>query len=75
MASSFETPLGVYQTASSGLRGIKANQNIILDLNPSNYDAFLEPLIECLQNSLLFIALSKTENVPLSLLSEAYSSA
>lgn len=63
------------QMAQSTLLGMKANPNLISDLDPSMYDAFLQPLIDCLRYSPLATALSKIENVPLALLSRAYSSA
>lgn len=44
------------QMAQSTLLGIKANQILILDLDPSKYEAFLQPLIECL-NTLLWLLL------------------
>lgn len=72
MATSSETPSGADQTATSGLLGIKANQILILDLDPSKYDAFPQPLIKCMKYSLLLISLSKTENVLLAFLSKAY---
>ncbi|CAH1443949.1 unnamed protein product [Lactuca virosa] len=74
MAGSSETPSAADKTASLGLLGIKAIQNLILDIDPSKCDAFLQPLIECLRYSPLATALSKTENFPLALLSKAYSS-
>ncbi|CAI9280418.1 unnamed protein product [Lactuca saligna] len=61
------------QMAQSILLGIKANQNLILDHDPSKYEAFLQLLINCLKYSPLATALSKTQNVLLALLSRAYS--
>ncbi|CAI9281339.1 unnamed protein product [Lactuca saligna] len=68
-----ETPYAADQSASSWLLGINANHNLILDLDPPKYDAFLQTLIECLRYSPLATTLSKTENVHLALLSKAYS--
>ncbi|CAI9286301.1 unnamed protein product [Lactuca saligna] len=75
MVASSKTPSGADQTTTSGLLGIKANQNLILDLDPSKYDAFLQPLIECLRHSLLAGALSKLVHVTLVHLSNAFSTA
>ena len=75
MAASSKTPYVVEQMAHSTLLNIKANQNLILDLDPTKYDAFIQPLIECLRYSPLLISLTKTENVPLVHLSKAYSTA
>lgn len=52
-----------------------SNQNLILDLDPSKYEAFLQPLIECLRHSPVAQDLSMTENVPLVHLSKAFSTA
>ena len=60
------------QTAHSTLLSMKQHQNLIIDLDPVKYDAFLLPLIECLKYSLLTIVMSQVENVPLSILSKAY---
>ncbi|CAI9291656.1 unnamed protein product [Lactuca saligna] len=51
MAVLSKSPSTADQTPSSGLLGIKANQNLILDLDPSKYEAFLHPLIYCLRHS------------------------
>ena len=75
MAASSETPSVTEQMAHSTLLNIKANQNLILELEPSKYDAFLQLLIECPRYSPLVIALMKTKNVPLVHLSKAYSTA
>lgn len=75
MVTSSETSFGGGQTASSGLLSIKANQNLRLDLYSSKYDAFFQPLIKFLSNYPLATALSKSEDVPLALLSKAYSTA
>ncbi|CAI9268636.1 unnamed protein product [Lactuca saligna] len=75
MASSSETPSVVDQTTSSGLLSMKANQNLILDLDPSKYEAFLQPLIEFLRHSPLAQALPMSENAPLAHLSKAFSTA
>ncbi|CAI9304446.1 unnamed protein product [Lactuca saligna] len=72
MVASSETPYAD-QTASFGLLSIKPNQNLILDFDSSKYNAFLQPLIECLHQSPLTPTLALFENVPLSYLYKAYS--
>lgn len=59
--------------AQSTLLNIKAKQNLILDLEPSKYDAFIQPLIKFMRYSPMVITLTKFENVPLVHLSKAYS--
>ncbi|CAH1440083.1 unnamed protein product [Lactuca virosa] len=39
------------QMAQSTILGIMANQNLILNLHLSKYNAFLQPLIECMRYS------------------------
>ena len=63
------------QTATSSLLTIKPNQNLIIDLNPIYYEAYLLQMVECLKYSSLLIALTKVESVPMSLMSQVYSSA
>lgn len=63
------------QSGQFSFLNIKRNQNLILDLNPFKYDIFLLPVIECLKYSTPVKALTTMENVPMSLLSKAYSSA
>ncbi|CAI9281376.1 unnamed protein product [Lactuca saligna] len=72
MASSSNTPSATDQTDSSGLLSLNPNQNLILDHDPSKYEAFLHPLIECLGHSPVAQALSMTENVPFIHLSNAF---
>ncbi|CAI9284233.1 unnamed protein product [Lactuca saligna] len=72
MASSSEIPSIVEQMAQSTLLNIKANQNLILDLEHTKYDIFLQPLIDFLSYSPLVITLMKIENIPLVHLSKAY---
>ena len=61
------------QTASSSLLAIKPNQNMIIHLNPFLYDSYMLHVVECLKYSPLVIALTQVELVPLSLLSQVYS--
>lgn len=61
--------------AQSSILNLKANQNMILDLEPAKYDGFLQPITECLRYSPLFIALTKSGIVPLVHLSKSYSTA
>nr|KAJ0216474.1 hypothetical protein LSAT_V11C300130030 [Lactuca sativa] len=63
------------QTVHSTLLSVKQHQNLIIDLHPVKYDAFLLPLIECLKYSPLMIAMTQVKNVPLSILSKAYTTA
>ena len=65
MAISSETPYATGQTASSCLLGIKAKKNLILNFDPSKYDRFFQPLIECLCHSLQAPNLTMCEVVPL----------
>ena len=48
---------------------------MIIDLEPCKYEAYLLPMIECLKYSPPVNALTKMEDVLISLLSKAYSSA
>lgn len=52
--------------------GSQQHQNMVIDLDPVKYDSFMLPMIECLKYSPFRIALSKMENVLLSILSKAY---
>ena len=52
---------------------IKFNQNLVADLEALKYNPTIHPSIEQLKYSLLMKGLSVYENVPLSLLSQAYS--
>lgn len=63
------------QTVHSSLLAIKQNQIPVIDLDSCTYDAFMLPIVECLNYSPLTIALTQMENFPLSLLSKAHSSA
>ena len=62
-------------TAQSSLIMIKPNQNLIIDFIPFKYDSFMLQIVECLKYSPLVHALSKVECVPMSVLSQVYSSA
>ncbi|CAI9299229.1 unnamed protein product [Lactuca saligna] len=75
MATSSETPLSKNKWHNHPFSTSRQNQNLILDLNPAKYDGFLQPLIECLRYSPLFIALKKSKIIPLVHLSIAYSTA
>ena len=63
------------QTASLTLLSIKPNQNMIIELNPFLYDAYMLQVVECLKYSPLVLALTQVEAVPMSLLSQVYSTA
>ncbi|CAH1450224.1 unnamed protein product [Lactuca virosa] len=63
------------QIASSTLLLIKPNQNLIIELNPFLYDSYMLHVVECLKYSPLVIALTQVEAVPMSLLSQVYSTA
>ncbi|CAI9303000.1 unnamed protein product [Lactuca saligna] len=52
---------------------IKPNQNLIVDLNISHYNAVIKPLIECLRFSPLMKAMTMYEVVLLVHFSKAYS--
>ncbi|CAI9296458.1 unnamed protein product [Lactuca saligna] len=61
------------QSASSIHLVVKQNQNMIVDLDASKYSMEVQPLIECLNHSILKKALTHHEDVPLSTLILAYS--
>ena len=63
------------QTNSSFFLTIKPNQNLIIQLDPFLYDSYMLQVVECLKYSPLVIALTKVEYVPMSLLSQVYSTA
>ena len=63
------------QTASSSLLSIKPNQNMIIELNPFLYDSYMLHVVDCLKYSPLVLALMQGEAVPMSLLSQVYSTA
>ena len=66
----------VYETsARSTLRSIKANQNLLINLTPFAYDLFMLNVVECLKYSPLVIALTKVKSIPMSFLSQVYSTA
>ncbi|XP_052627742.1 extensin-like [Lactuca sativa] len=58
------------QTASSPLLTIRPNQKLIIQLTPFVYDPYMLYVVECLKYSLLVIALTQVELVPMSLLSQ-----
>ncbi|KAI3505833.1 hypothetical protein L1887_28119 [Cichorium endivia] len=62
-------------TSSTLMLKIKANQNMIIDLNSSHYNEPIRPMIECLKFSRISKALTKSASVPLVHLYSAYSSA
>ena len=63
------------QTASSAFLSIKPNQNMIIELNPFLYDSYMLQVVECLKYSPLVHDLTQFEAVPMSLLSQVYSTA
>ncbi|KAL7585173.1 hypothetical protein Lser_V15G45228 [Lactuca serriola] len=63
------------QTAHLSLLAVKKHQNLIIDLDLVRYDPFLLPLIQCLKYSLLTIVMFQVGNVPLPILSKAYTTA
>lgn len=63
------------QTATSSLLAIKANQNMIIEMSPFLYNSYMLHVVECLKYSPLLLALTQVEAVPMSLLSQVYSSA
>ena len=52
---------------------VKPNQNFIIGLDASRYNALIRPLIKCLKFSPLMKALTMSEDVPLVHLSKAFS--
>lgn len=74
MASS-ENVSFVDQSASMSKLAVKPNQNLIIDLDASCYNALIRPLIECLKFSPLMKALTMSEDVPLVHLSKDLSTA
>ena len=73
MAGSSETP-SVHEVKSS-LLFIKLNQNLVIDLASCKYDSYMLPIVECVKHYPLTVTLTMMENIPVSLLSKAYSSA
>ena len=63
------------QTATSSLLAIKPNQNMIIEMTPFLYDSYMLQVVECLKYSPMLLALTQVEAVPMSLLSQVYSSA
>ena len=62
-------------TARSTLLAIKPNQNLLIDLSPFLYDTYMYQVVECLKYSPLAKALTTVEVVPMSCLSQIYSTA
>lgn len=73
MAASSETPSLAENVAQSSLLTLKANQNLILDLDLTKYDGFLQSIVEYLSYSPFVIALNKSESVPLMHLFKSFS--
>ncbi|CAI9282842.1 unnamed protein product [Lactuca saligna] len=73
MATSSKTPLVAEQMLHSSILNLQANQNLILDIDPSKYNKCFQPVIQCLRYYPLVIALIKSEIVPLVHISKAYS--
>lgn len=65
----------VHLLHQASLLAVKQHQNWVIDLDPVKYDIFMLPMIECLKYSPLTIAISRMQNVPLSIMSKAYLSA
>ncbi|CAI9296216.1 unnamed protein product [Lactuca saligna] len=63
------------QSASTITLVVKQNQNLIVDLDFSKYPEVVQPFIMCLNHSVLRKALVYYEQVPLSALILAYSTA
>lgn len=63
------------QSRSSAMLNIKLNQNMVVGLDPLKYSNLVQPLIVYLDHSMLKKALILSENVPLSQLPMAYSTA
>lgn len=72
MASSGNVSLA-NQSTSVIMLNVKSNQNLIIDLDASRYNALIIPLIEWLKFSPLMKALTMYEVVPLVYLSNAFS--
>ncbi|KAL7612051.1 hypothetical protein Lser_V15G04885 [Lactuca serriola] len=63
------------QSASSSLLTIKPNQNMIIEMSPFLYDSYMLYVVECLKYSPLVLALTQVEAIPMSLLSQVYTTA
>ena len=74
MAASSKTMSVAEQSGSTMMLNIKANQNLNIDLRSSRYPDDLKPMIECLEYSPIYQALTMVETVPMVHLSQAYSS-
>lgn len=73
--ASFENVSFIDQSASVIMLNIKPNQNLIVDLDESHYNALIKHLIECLRFSPLMKVMTMHEDVSLMHLSKAYSTA
>ncbi|CAI9281971.1 unnamed protein product [Lactuca saligna] len=73
MAYSSETLSIVEQIDSTAMLNIKANQNLVLDLNSSRYYDDLKPMIKYLKYSPITQYMIMAETVPMVHLSNAYS--
>ncbi|CAI9303778.1 unnamed protein product [Lactuca saligna] len=75
MIGSSENMPFVNQSASMIMLSVNPNQNMIIDLNTTHYNALLHPMIKCLKLSPLMKALIMVDELPLVCMSRAYSSA
>ena len=57
----------------STLLTINPHQNHLIELSPFTYEPYMLQVVECLKYSMLVIALSQVEVVPMSCLSHIYS--
>lgn len=72
MAGSYENLSVQDQTVHSSILTIKQQQNLLIDLEPCKYEPFMLLIVECLKYSPLTIVVTEMENVPLSMISKAY---
>lgn len=75
MAASSKNVCFADQSASMIMLSVKPNENMIIDLDDTRYNALLRPIIERLKFFPLMKALTMVDEVPLVNLSRAYSSA
>ncbi|CAI9263314.1 unnamed protein product [Lactuca saligna] len=66
----------VLKTSScTNILPIRAQQSLVIDLNPKAYENYMYPMVECLKYSPLVLALSKVEVVLMECLSKVFSTA
>lgn len=73
--ASFDCIFFMDQSSSSSLLNIKLNQNMVLLLDPTKYSPLVQPLISCLDHSVSKKYLVLVEDVPISQLQLAFSTA